>query len=257
MIKSTLKKILNRMGYDIRRKGRSGDAFLPYLNTHEQEFLSIFERCSEYTMVSQERSFGLYKAIEYVIKNDIQGDFVECGAWKGGQAMLMAYTLMKEGVTDRKIWLYDTYEGMTEPCKEDWNILKGKPAIKTWKHKEKDDHNEWCYAGLEEVRSNMNSTGYPEHNLLFVKGKVEETIRENMPTQIAILRLDTDWYASTLCELEFLFPLLADGGVLILDDYGTWEGARRATDEYLKKENAQILLSPLEHGRIGVKIKKQ
>ena len=104
------------------------------------------------------------------------------------------------------------------------------------------------------VRANLASTGYPPERVRFVKGKVEDTLPDAAPPQIAVLRLDTDWYESTRCELEHLFPRLSVGGVLIIDDYGAWEGARRAVDEFVAA-GASILLNRIdETGRIGVKL---
>ena len=109
---------------------------------------------------------------------------------------------------------------------------------------------------MDEVRRNLFSTGYPENQLSFVEGPVEETIPETVPDKIALLRLDTDWYESTLHELRHLYPLLSEGGVLIIDDYGHWKGAREATDQYLREESPKILLNRIDMTcRLGVKFK--
>ena len=194
----------------------------------DKSFLEIYEKVRNYSMVEIERSFALYQSIRYIIANNIKGDLVECGVWKGGSAMLVAYTLMKAGITDRKIFLYDTFEGMVKPGENDGEFEK-----KEWeKLKVNGDRSNWCLSSIEEVQTNMYKTGYPKESIVFVKGKVEETIPGKLPAQIALLRLDTDWYDSTKHELTHLYPLLEKGGVLIVDDYGAWEGARKATDEY-------------------------
>jgi hypothetical protein len=101
----------------------------------------------------------------------------------------------------------------------------------------------------------MDSTGYPRDRITYVQGKVEETIPAVIPDKISILRLDTDWYASTRHELVELFPRLSIGGVLIIDDYGYWRGARLAVDEYFSQGAAQMLLHRIDYtGRIGVKL---
>jgi hypothetical protein len=116
------------------------------------------------------------------------------------------------------------------------------------------DHNEWFYSPLDEVQANMRRTGLAPERFEFVRGRVEDTIPARLPERIALLRLDTDWYESTRHELIHLFPLLEPGGVLIVDDYGAWEGARRAVDEYFDETGTKILLSRIdETGRIGVK----
>jgi O-methyltransferase len=113
----------------------------------------------------------------------------------------------------------------------------------------------WCYAGLEEVRVNLASTGYPVDRVHFVRGKVEDTIPGTVPEPIALLRLDTDWYESTKHELTHLFPRLVPGGVLIIDDYGHWQGARQATDEYFASARVPLLLHRVDYtGRIAVKM---
>jgi len=248
MIKNFLKYAADRLGYMILKKG------LPVDMLPEKEFIALMKACEPYTMVASDKSFGLFKAVEYLVRADIRGDFVECGVWKGGQSMLMAYTLLKEKHPDRTLWLYDTYTGMTEPTEVDVYAFPDEPAHEKWEKLNTSDHNAWCFAPIEEVRSNVLSTGYPADLFRFVKGKVEETIPAVMPDSIALLRLDTDWYESTYHELEHLYPRLVPGGVLLIDDYGSWEGARKAVDEYIQKTGAKILLSKIGQGRIGVKV---
>jgi len=113
----------------------------------------------------------------------------------------------------------------------------------------------WCHSPLDEVTRNMLGTGYPKGRIRFVKGKVEDTLPEASPQTIALLRLDTDWYESTKHELVHLYPRLVTGGVLIVDDYGHWEGARRAVDEYIEASNLRILLARTDYtGRLAVKM---
>jgi hypothetical protein len=112
----------------------------------------------------------------------------------------------------------------------------------------------WCYAPLRGVRDALATTGYPDSLVHFVEGPVEETIPGDVPDQISLLRLDTDWYESTRHELEHLFPLLAPGGVLIIDDYGHHHGCRQATDEYLAGLPESVLLSRIDYScRMAVK----
>jgi hypothetical protein len=207
-------------------------------------------------MTSKEKIYALRKAVEYVINSKLPDDFVECGVWKGGSAMVIAYTLLEMGETQRKIYLYDTFEGMVAPTKEDFALIGSSGHLENeWRSKQSDDHNEWCFSPLSEVQKNMLSTGYPEDRLIFVKGRVEDTIPRVMPEKIALLRLDTDWYLSTKHELDYLYPLLVQGGVLILDDYRTWAGNKKATDEYfVLGSNRNILLNRIDtSGVIGIK----
>jgi O-methyltransferase len=212
-------------------------------------FQHIYYKIKDYSLVGIERCYALYKSVLYVIENNIQGDFVECGVWKGGSCMLMAYTLMENGVTDRKIWLYDTFSGMVQPGEND-----GEAEKKEWELNKITEHrNNWCLGEIEEVEQNLLSTGYPADNIRLIKGKVEDTIPATIPGKIAILRLDTDWYDSTKHELVYLYPLLQDHGILMIDDYGAWQGARKATDEYFR-QRPPVFFNRVDYtGRLIVK----
>jgi O-methyltransferase len=190
--------------------------------------MNIFELTKAYTLAGIERCFALYQAVQYIVRNRIPGDLVECGVWKGGSAMIMAYTLQQEGDASRRIFLYDTFEGMVSPGAMDGELEK-----KEWEEKKNaNGGSNWCYSPFEEVMANMRSTKYPSDRIEMVKGRVENSIPGHMPSQLALLRLDTDWYESTKHELVHLFPILSQKGVLIIDDYGAWQGARKATDEF-------------------------
>lgn len=241
------------MGYDIIPKRW---AEVPeYKNKgFDEGFLPLFERCQGFTMTSAEKMFALYRAVRYLDVNAVNGAIIECGVAAGGSMMMAALTSIVSGNTDREIWLYDTYAGMPEPTDRDMNY-RGDAAHSQWAASQTTDHNEWCYASLETVQANMALTGYPPEKLRFVKGRVEETIPGEVPDRIALLRLDTDWYASTKHELQQLYSKLCKGGVLIIDDYGHWEGCRQATDEFFGNLNGLV---PLLHridrlGVIGVK----
>ena len=168
--------------------------------------------------------------------------------------MIMAHVLKEAGDTTRKLYLYDTYAGMSAPTEKDIDPY-GDAASARWEALNKDGVNLWDYAPLEVVKANMESTGYPKEQIRYVKGMVEETIPKEAPESIALLRLDTDWYESTKHELVHLFPRLSKGGVLILDDYGHWKGAREAVDEYFKEHGVVMHLIRIDYtGRIGIKL---
>lgn len=219
------------------------------------DFRQIYERCREFTMTSRERMYALYQAVNYAVEAGIPGDLVECGVWKGGSAMVMALALARRGSFDRKIYLYDTFSGMAQPTEKDTKIGSSVAALDTWGTRVREGYVDWCYASLEDVKKNMASTGYPAGNIVFVPGKVEETIPEVAPGRIAVLRLDTDWYESTAHELKFLYPLLSLHGVLVLDDYGHWAGMKEAFDTYYAQNRAAMMLTRVDgSARIGVKI---
>ena len=206
-------------------------------------------------MVSRERLYAHFQAVQYVSHNNIDGDIVECGVWRGGTSMLGACALLGMGDTSRTLWLYDTFAGMTAPTAADVSPWDGPVAQKIWEKNQAADVNAWCYASLDEVRRNMASTGYPVEKIRYVEGDVLKTLATTVPDQIAVLRLDTDWYESTLKELEVLYPRLVRGGVLLIDDYGAWEGCRKAVDEYCAKHGIKLLMQRTDYtGRTAVKI---
>jgi O-methyltransferase len=209
--------------------------------------IRIIRAVAPYTMTSHERIHALVSAVRYIVSNGIRGDFVECGVWKGGSIMAMALTLLELQDGERALYLFDTFSGMTEPGLQDVDYL-GRNAQQIFEAVR-------CDASQEEVEAAVFSTGYDRSRIHFVKGPVEETVPARAPESIALLRLDTDWYQSTRHELRHLFPRLASGGVIIVDDYGHWQGARQAVDEYLQTPDISLLLHRIDYtGRIGVKI---
>jgi len=200
------------------------------------ENIEICEAVKPYTMTGITKINALVDAVRYVSKNKIAGAMVECGVWRGGSAMAMMLALKKAGDDEREFYLYDTYEGMSEPGKEDVSFRGDAASEKYSKTKAPaGPGSNWCNASIEE-------------------GKVEDTIPATIPQKIAILRLDTDWYESTRHELVHLFPLLQPGGVLLIDDYGYWKGSKKAVDEYISATGTQIYLARIDHScRIGIK----
>lgn len=204
-----------------------------------------------YTMTSTERLWTMWQAMNHIAAANITGDVVECGVWKGGNLALAGIACEARGL-ERTIYGFDTYAGMSDPTEKDVSAA-GKSAAQKFNDLQRNDHNEWCYSPIEEVRANIaQATKYDRYR--FIIGKCEDTLQDaaNLPNKIAVLRLDTDWYESTKAELEVLYPLLVSGGILILDDYGHWGGARQAADEYFATRPA--LLSRIDYtGRLHIK----
>lgn len=252
MIKQFAKLILKGTGYQVVKDSTLKKTAFKNMDS---EFESIYQKCAPFTMTTVERMYSLFTAIKYTVENDISGDIVECGVWKGGSSMLCALTLKQLGATDRKLYLYDTYSGMPEPIDKDKEAFTGNDAMEKWKERQIDGNSDWCHASIEEVQENLISTGYPEDNIIFIKGKVEETIPNRIPEEIALLRLDTDFYESTKHELEHLYPKLSERGTLIIDDYGYWAGAKEAVDEYISDNGIKLLLHRIdETGRVAIKL---
>jgi O-methyltransferase len=218
-----------------------------------EEDRKIIEMVRPFTMTSMESLIALIGAVRYIIRSGISGDIAECGIWRGGSMMAVALVLKAEKDMSRNLYLYDTFEGMSEPTMID-KSYDGTLAKMQLDRKTKQKGKVWCYCGLDEVKVNLNFTGYPPDQMHFVKGKVEATIPQTAPTTLALLRLDTDWYESTKHELKYLFPLLNERGVLIVDDYGHWQGAKLAVDEYFSSQPRQYYLHRIDYtGRLLVK----
>ena len=250
-MKKILKYLIKKLGYKLLKENS-----IRYDIDYDPGFISEFESLEPNTATSIERMYALKEAVKYVVSNNIDGDLVECGVWKGGSCMLIARTLLECGENNRLLWLYDTFDGMTMPTDDDIEKetgIKGDDLLKNIE-KNTDKYNMWAYAPEDLVRKNMRSTKYPPDNIRYIKGKVEETLNETRPGAIALLRLDTDWYESTKAEMQTLYPLISKGGVLIIDDYGHFEGARKAIDDYFKSINEQPLMHRIDYtGRMIIK----
>ena len=221
---------------------------LGYLNltiiNNDQKIIELSEKdrklidiVSNYSMTPRIRIYNLLQALKHVKHNSIEGDFVECGVWKGGNIIMFKKFHENEFFNDkRRIFAYDTFSGMSEPSKQDFNLIN-KISAKILLEKDKDkESNTWGVCDLDEVKSNILKNVTSIENIKFIKGKVEETLmnEQNLPKKISILRLDTDWYESTKKELEILYNKVSPGGIIIIDDYGHWNGSRQAVDEYFK-----------------------
>jgi O-methyltransferase len=242
-MKRLLQRFLRHVGIAKRRrfKDRVSDA--------DQQIINAVR---PYTMTTTARLLALISAVRYIVQNGIAGDFAECGVWRGGSMMAAALTLLAEGDRSRTLYLYDTFQGMTPPTGADVD-LTGTPAEVQLRQQQKGT-GVWCEASLGDVQANLQSTGYPADRVHYVVGRVEDTIPRQVSGSLALLRLDTDWYESTRHELIHLFPLLVQHGVLILDDYGHWEGAQQATDEFFAVRNKKPLLHRIDYsGRLLIK----
>lgn len=211
--------LLERHGWTLRRR---------YPPDFDDRLIDICERTRAYTITSQERLAAMVASVRHVVRAQVPGALVECGVWKGGSMMAAALTLRELAATDRELYLFDTFDGMTEPTAADVDRSPESRAAS----EVLDEINAWCRVGSDEVAANLRSTGYPAEFVRLVEGPVEQTLPERAPDRIAVLRLDTDWYESTAHELLHLYPLLSTGGILLIDDYGAWAGAQRAVDEY-------------------------
>jgi len=213
----------------------NGDSKYPIMLEYTNKYIkqiktinTIIELCKKYSMITTERFLNNINSVKLVEKNNIQGDIVEIGVWKGGSMLSMILA----SSTEREFYLYDTFEGMTEPTvldKDYKNVqasdILNKPSIK-------------CLSTLDEVKKNIY-THVKDKKIHFIKGDI--LLNKTFPSKIAVLRLDTDWYESTKYELEIFYPLVSEGGVVIIDDYGHWEGCKIAVDEFIKDRNINLI----------------
>ena len=244
--------LARRMGLQVSRLSSMRERFPVEASEPDKATIRGLRR---YTMTSSERLWSLLNAVRYVVHESVPGDFVECGVWRGGSVMAMAGELTHLGVTDKRIWLYDTFAGMTEPTAEDVEAVTGVTAARMLTETPVGDgNNVWCVAGRADVEANVRSTGYPFENFTIVEGDVAQTLHVASPPRVSLLRLDTDWYESTKVSLEVLYPRLVVGGVCILDDYGHWEGARKAVDEFFSERGHRPYMHPIDFsGRVFIK----
>jgi O-methyltransferase len=247
MIKPIIHKFFRAFGADMIRYRPVQEDYPPDFT---QDDINIIREVRAWTMTSPERIHALIQAVRYVSLNCITGSIVECGVWKGGSMAAVAKTLLQLQDLERDLYLFDTFQGMTEPTSNDVDhsgkyaseLLVEDPGIKC------------ADAPLESVQKVLYETRYPKEKIHFVRGKVEDTISKSSPDSISLLRLDTDWYESTKHELVHLFPRLSHRGVLIIDDYGHWKGSRQACDEYFSEKGIHILLNRIDYtGRIALK----
>jgi hypothetical protein len=238
-------------------KSKPDDRRFQFTSPEDRE---IIEAALPYTMTSVPRVQAVIDGVRYCQRRAIPGALAECGVWRGGSVLAMALTLIELGATDRDLYLFDTFEGMTKPTERDASLFSEGSPVERWEQAEREGKrsNEKLFHpdiyGEEQVRETMLASGYPAERIKIVRGPVEETVPASSPERLALLRLDTDYYESTKHELEHLYPVLAPGGVLIIDDYGFMEGAREAVDEYFSSAAPPVLLHRIDFtGRIAIK----
>ena len=234
-------------------RGNIKESFPSDFTEKEKENISAIQ---EFTMTSNERMVVLSRAIDYLVENKIEGDIVECGVWKGGSMMLIARKLLQLNDHKRNLFLFDTFEGMSDPNEKDVSAIDNSTASELLQKENKfEGDNVWCYSSLEEVKSNLEKTNYSNEKIFYFKGKVEDTLPEPSVGRIALLRLDTDFYESTKHELETLYDLVVPNGIIIIDDYGHWSGSKKAVNEFIEKRKLKIFLNRIDYtGRLAIKM---
>lgn len=256
-MKRALKGVFNKLGYSVSRLDQSL-AKNPYFQyEYGDEAFAVIECVKEYTMVPEINLLNLYEQAVYCEKYAVPGDFVECGVWKGGAVGVMAMANQKHGKATRNLRLFDAFDDICEP---DPNI-DGDTAFEHMKFLSNKDKSDFT-GKLEPVKGVydylgghgtiaicnellVGKIGYDPKHLFYHEGWFEKTMKEYAKEidQIAILRMDGDWYSSTKTILECLYDKVVSGGIVIIDDYGTYEGCKRAVDEFLIANNVKTFLS--------------
>ena len=160
--------------------------------------------------------------------------------------MISALALLGAGRSLRDLYLFDTFEGLPRPEEIDRDLW-GQPSIEIWEKFQKDSQDTLAFSGIEEVRKNMASTGYPSERVHYIPGLVEDTLPQSAPESIALLRIDTDWHSSVAHSLETLFDRVVSGGFVLIDDYGHFESARKAVDAFLTERGLRVFLQRIDY----------
>ena len=202
----------------------------------EQALRGILDTVKPYTMVPEPALRFTVERTVSSISMGVPGVIVECGVWRGGCsiAMMLAQRL-SFGKVIRPVYLADSFEGLPQATDRDGSIAKH------WQQGSADHTYNNCSATLDEVQSALTSTGIKPTEYQLVSGWFEDTLpelaRQLAKTSIAVLRIDADWYDSVLSCLQYLEPLVSQEGTVILDDYYWWDGATRATHDYLSRSD--------------------
>ncbi len=202
----------------------------------DELFWTLYATASRFSLLHVTGFYNVYQTMRYIQRSKLPGDLVECGCFLGGVGIFMALLRAHLDMTDRTIWLLDTFEGF--PRGEVDSLIGQDAPVDAVQFEN----------FLGHVKDNFAHCQADCDNIRFVEGPVEATLPALDIRAIALLRLDTDFYVSTKAELEQLYRKLVRGGALIIDDYGIFQGARQATDEFIAGLESPPLLNRIDHG---------
>jgi O-methyltransferase len=188
----------------------------------------LIKKVRPFTLLSPGKLKSLKRLATLVNAKGIEGDFVECGTYKGGSAAMVATEL----TPGRHLWLYDSFQGM--PPVREIDGVGAREAVGM------------CRADQEDVIEALSVVGLPQTQYTIRKGMFDQTFKEPLPKRVALLHCDADWYDSVTIVLETFYPLVEPGGVVVLDDFGWWEGTREAFYDFCIKHGEKPLLERLE-----------
>jgi hypothetical protein len=188
------------------------------------------------TMVGLRRLDNVQRCIEQVLADDVPGDLVETGVWRGGTAMFMRAVLKVQGVADRVVYVADSFEGLPPPDKDQFPIDSIRALHKF----------DFLAVPLETVTENFSRFGLLDDQVRFVKGWFRDTMPTLADRQWAVIRMDGDMYESTMNVLENLYSGLSPGGFLIVDDYGGIKACKEAVDDYRTAHGIEEEIVPID-----------
>jgi len=192
-----------------------------------------------FTVIGKKRLDNLQFCIEEVLRNNIPGDLIECGAWRGGATIFMRAILKVYSVSDRKVYVADSFEGMpkTNPAKYPWDKgMEERSGL----------YNDYFKVGLEQVKANFASFDLLDSQVVFLKGWFKDTLPAAPIQKLAVLRVDADLYESTMQSLVYLYPKVAVGGYIIIDDYGCYNACMQAVLDYRRTNGIQDDIIPID-----------
>ncbi len=228
----------------------------PPAGLEETQIEQILARVGPYTMVSEPAIRFVCEQAVAMVRNGIPGSFVECGVWRGGSSMAMLLPQRAAfGKVERLVYMLDSFEGLPPVTVRDG------PLAAQWKQGgDPTNYLDNCRASLEELQHALKTLGFSSENFRIVPGWFNQSVPALVPQLqregIALLRLDGDWYDSTMTCLEHLVPLVAEGGVVIVDDYYAWDGCARAVHDYLSRHDLAYRLRSLPAWQGAYFIKK-
>tara|TARA_Y100001958_G_C21196401_1_gene523675 strand:+ start:424 stop:1185 length:762 start_codon:yes stop_codon:yes gene_type:complete len=243
-------------------KGKFKSIIIKFLNLYfcliyKSEICHTIKQCNNLN-INTSTVYDLWVnfiCLKKIVNNKIEGDIVECGIWKGISIVFFSKILDLKKIKEKKIFGYDTFEGFPKPGQKD--VTKEGTLMRSTFEKKKinEDSSDWNYCSLADAQRNIENNTINSNNIILIKGKVENTLKDehNIPKKISILKLDTCLYESTKLELEVLFPRIQKGGILIVDNYVNFKGVQDAVKEYFAKSNFEFRYDRLS-GQIIVNI---
>ncbi len=189
----------------------------------------ILQVIPRHTMLSPNRLINLYDLVQKANTLNLPGDIVECGVWNGGSAVIMGVACREDEIyfKVRNLWLFDSFQGLPRPKARD-----GK--------RERDSYFEgWTKGDIKNVVKVFNKLDVPLENVKIIPGWFNSTLSANSINTIAVLHIDADWYESVKMVLEELYDKIVPGGFIVLDDYWTWQGCKKAFEDYIKENKIE------------------